>query len=205
MSQISWKPPHSFCLLRSSPGTMSVWLTLLAGLALLALPLFKKRFPHFGEDCTYILRSIRCGIRLTKYKKIKPFYSIVDCFLDAVKRHPDKTFLRFEGVEYSYGEVDKQSNKVARALQAEARLREGDPVALFLANEPSFVWTWLGLAKLGCPAALLNFNIRSKSLLHCFSCCGAKVIIASAGKTGPGPSLVPQSFLVLKRVGGAKK
>lgn len=163
---------------------MYVWFTLLAGLALLSLPLLKKRFPHFGEDFTYILRSIRCGIRLTKYKKIKPFYSVVDCFLDAVKRHPEKTFLRFEGVEYSYGEVDKQSNKVARALQAEARLREGDPVALFLANEPSFVWTWLGLAKLGCPAALLNFNIRSKSLLHCFSCCGAKVIVASAGKTG---------------------
>lgn len=161
---------------------MYVWFTVLAGLAILSLPFFKKLFPYFGEDCTYILRSIKCGIRLTKYKKIKPFYSIVDCFLDAAKRHPNKTFLQFEGREYSYGEVDKQSNKVARALQAEARLREGDPVALFLANEPSFVWTWLGLAKLGCPAALLNFNIRSKSLLHCFSCCGAKVIIASAGK-----------------------
>uniref|UniRef100_A0A8C4EHB0 long-chain-fatty-acid--CoA ligase n=1 Tax=Dicentrarchus labrax TaxID=13489 RepID=A0A8C4EHB0_DICLA len=105
---------------------------------------------------------------------------ILDCFLDAVKRHPNKVFVHFEGREYSYGEVDKQSNKVARALQAEARLKEGDAVALFLANEPSFMWTWLGLAKLGCPAALLNYNIRSKSLLHCFSCCGAKVIIASA-------------------------
>ncbi len=86
--------------------------------------------------------------------------------------------------------VDKQSNRVARALQAEARLKEGDTVALFSANEPSFVWTWLALAKLGCPAALLNFNIRSKSLLHCFSCCGAKVIIASAGKRGSRRALV---------------
>lgn len=86
----------------------------------------------------------------------------------------------FEGRDYSYGEVDKQSSRTARALQAAAALKEGDPVALFLANEPSFIWTWLALAKLGCPAALLNFNIRSKSLLHCFSCCGAKVIIASA-------------------------
>lgn len=174
---------------------MYVCFTILAGLALLSLPFFKKLFPHFDEDLTYILRSIKLGIRLTKYKKIKPFYSIVDCFLDAAKRHPSKTFLRFEGREYSYGEVDKQSNKVARALQAEARLKEGDPVALFLANEPSFVWTWLGLAKLGCPAALLNFNIRSKSLLHCFSCCGAKVIIASAGKT-ESPHHYSRSILV---------
>lgn len=173
---------------------MYIWFTVLAGLALLSLPFLKTLFPYLGEDCVYILRSIKLGIRLVKYKKRKPFYSIVDCFLDAAEAHPSKTFLHFEGREYSYGEVDKQSNKVARALQAEARLKEGDPVALFLANEPSFVWTWLGLAKLGCSAALLNYNIRSRSLLHCFSCCSAKVIIASAGKTeeeGSSSALCP--------------
>lgn len=168
---------------------MYIWFTVLAGLALLSLPFLKTLFPYLGEDCVYILRSIKLGIRLVKYKKSKPFYSIVDCFLDAAKAHPRKTFLHFEGREYSYGEVDKQSNKVARALQAEARLKEGDSVALFLANEPCFVWIWLGLAKLGCPAALLNYNIRSKSLLHCFSCCGAKMIIVSAGKTEEEGSL----------------
>ncbi|XP_070762784.1 long-chain fatty acid transport protein 2 isoform X2 [Enoplosus armatus] len=158
---------------------MYIWFTVVAGLAALSVLFLRTPFPHLSEDCTYILRSIKLGVRLLRYKKRKPFYSILDCFLDAAKRHPGKTFLHFEGREYSYGQVDKQSNKVARALQAEVRLKEGDAVALFLANEPSFVWTWLGLAKLGCPAALLNFNIRSKSLLHCFSCCGAKVIIAS--------------------------
>uniref|UniRef100_A0A667WNR7 long-chain-fatty-acid--CoA ligase n=1 Tax=Myripristis murdjan TaxID=586833 RepID=A0A667WNR7_9TELE len=162
---------------------MYVWFTLLAGLAILPLFLLKtlkSLFPYLGEDCVYMLRSLRLGLRLTKYKKIKPFYSIVDCFLDAVRRNPRKTFLHFEGRAYSYEEVDKQSNQVARALQATAGLKEGDTVALFLGNEPCYVWLWLGLAKIGCPAALLNFNIRSKSLLHCFSCCGAKVLITSA-------------------------
>ncbi|KAM7414784.1 hypothetical protein PAMA_019546 [Pampus argenteus] len=160
---------------------MYIWFTVLAGLALLSFSYLKTCFPYFREDCVYILRSIKLGVRLVKYKRSKPFYSLLDCFLDAVKRHPAKIFLHFEGQEFTYAEVDKQSNKVARAVQAEARLKEGDTVALFLANEPNFVWTWLGLAKLGCPVALLNFNIRSKSLLHCFSCCGAKVLIASAG------------------------
>lgn len=159
---------------------MFIWFTVVAGLAILSLSFLKTLFPYLSEDCTYILRSIKLGIRLVKYKKIKPFYSLLDCFLDAARRHPSKTFVKFEGRDYSYGEVDKQSSRTARALQAAAALKEGDPVALFLANEPSFIWTWLALAKLGCPAALLNFNIRSKSLLHCFSCCGAKVIIASA-------------------------
>ncbi|KTG42158.1 hypothetical protein cypCar_00006160 [Cyprinus carpio] len=125
-------------------------------------------------------RALGRGIRLIVYTKKTPFYSIVDCFLDAVKKHPGKVFIHFEGKTHSYEEVDKESNKVANALRSEAGLREGDTVALFLGNEPRFVWTWLGLAKLGCPAALLNFNIRSKSLLHCFSCCGASVLIAAA-------------------------
>ena len=164
---------------------MYICLSALAGLAVLAalsLSFLGTLFPYLAEDCEYILRSIRLGARLVGYKKIRPFYSILDRFADAARRQPGKVFLRFEGRDYSYGEVDKQSNKVARALRAEARLSEGDGVALFLANEPGFVWTWLALAKLGCPAALLNFNIRSKSLLHCFSCCGAKVLIASRGK-----------------------
>uniref|UniRef100_A0A672JFZ4 long-chain-fatty-acid--CoA ligase n=1 Tax=Salarias fasciatus TaxID=181472 RepID=A0A672JFZ4_SALFA len=166
-----------------SSAKMLVCFTVAAGLALIVLFLLRERFPYFFQDCAYMLQRLRVMIRMNKYKKSKPFYSIVDHFLDAVSRHPSKVFIHFEGRAYSYGEVDKQSNKVARALQAEVRLQEGDSVALFLANEPSFVWTWLGLAKLGCPAALLNFNIRSKSLLHCLSCCGAKVLLTCPGKT----------------------
>ncbi|XP_022048619.1 hsFATP2a_ACSVL_like domain-containing protein [Acanthochromis polyacanthus] len=170
---------------------MYLWLTALAGLAILCFFYIRAHFPYFSADFWTVLRSVRLGLRLLKYKRIKPFYSILDCFLDAVKSHPDKVFLHFEGRSYTYGEVDKQSNKVSRALQAEIGLKEGDVVALFMANEPSFVWTWLGLAKLGCPAALLNFNIRSKSLLHCFSCCGAKVIIASPELQGAVEEVLP--------------
>uniref|UniRef100_A0AAZ3R9K1 long-chain-fatty-acid--CoA ligase n=1 Tax=Oncorhynchus tshawytscha TaxID=74940 RepID=A0AAZ3R9K1_ONCTS len=159
---------------------MYIWLTIIAGLAVLPFLLKTLFDPYFGQDCSYIFRAIKLGIRLQKYKKKNPFYSILDCFLDTVKKQPNKTFLHFEGTSHSYIEVDKQSNKVARALKTHANLKEGDTVALFMGNEPSYAWIWLGLAKLGCATALLNFNIRSKSLLHCFSCCGAKVIIAAA-------------------------
>uniref|UniRef100_A0A4W5QGT3 long-chain-fatty-acid--CoA ligase n=1 Tax=Hucho hucho TaxID=62062 RepID=A0A4W5QGT3_9TELE len=153
---------------------------MLSGLAVLPFLLKTLFDPYFGQECSYIFKAIKLGIRLQKYKKKNPFYSILDCFLDTVKKQPNKTFLHFEGTSHSYIEVDKQSNKVARALKTHANLKEGDTVALFMGNEPSYAWIWLGLAKLGCATALLNFNIRSKSLLHCFSCCGAKVIIAAA-------------------------
>ncbi|CAL8356728.1 unnamed protein product [Lota lota] len=158
---------------------MYIWCSLLAGLAL--LPIFlKSLFPYLADDCCYMWRTLKLGIRLTLYKKRKPFYSVLDRFLETAKKHPTKTFMHFEGHAYSYSEVDRRSNQVASALRTHAGLKAGDAVALFVGNEPWFVWTWLGLAKLGCAAALLNFNIRSKSLLHCFSCCGAKVLIASS-------------------------
>ncbi|MED6276854.1 hypothetical protein CHARACLAT_007166 [Characodon lateralis] len=77
-------------------------------------------------------------------------------------------------------QADKESNKVARALWTHAQLQEGDTAALLLGNEPQLVWVWLALAKLGCVASVLNSNIRSKSLLYCFSCCEAKVLIFGA-------------------------
>ncbi|XP_076863535.1 long-chain fatty acid transport protein 2-like [Brachyhypopomus gauderio] len=158
--------------------TMYVWFTLVAGLAILPV-ILKTLFPYFFQDCLYILRAIRFGVRLDMYKKRRPFYSILDGFLDSVRKHPHKPLMHFEGKTFSYLDMDRESNKVAGALRSAAGLKEGDTAAMFLGNEPWFTWTWLGLAKLGCTAALLNFNIRSKSLLHCFSCCGANVLIAS--------------------------
>ncbi|KAM9375845.1 long-chain fatty acid transport protein 2-like [Pholidichthys leucotaenia] len=172
-SSVPLTPPFSLS------AEMDIWITALAGLALLLFSYVRTFCPYFGEELTYMLRCVKLASRLIKYKKSRPFYSIVDGFSDAARRHPDKIFMHFEGQVHTYSEVDRRSNKLARALRDEVRLKEGDAVALFLPNEPAYVWTWLGLAKLGCPAALLNINIRSKSLLHCFSCCGAKVIISS--------------------------
>ncbi|XP_029295709.1 very long-chain acyl-CoA synthetase-like [Cottoperca gobio] len=151
----------------------------LAGLALLPVLLYWRN-PYFFQDLSFTIASIKIGIRMSKVKRQKPFYSILDCFLDKVVKQPDKKFLVFEDSSYTYSQADKESNKVARALSTQAGLQEGDTVALFLGNDPQFVWMWLALSKLGCKASLLNHNIRSKSLLHCFSCCDATVLVAGA-------------------------
>lgn len=151
---------------------------------LCALPaVLTALWPYWLQECVYMLRAVRSALRLARYKRRAPFYSIVDCFLDAVRKHPHKPFIHFRDETYSYSYVDRESNKVAHALRKVAGLKEGDIVALLLANEPNYIWTWLGLTKLGCATALLNFNIRAKSLLHCFSCCGAKVLIVAEGKS----------------------
>ncbi|XP_071345126.1 long-chain fatty acid transport protein 2-like [Trachinotus anak] len=164
--------------------------TILTGAAILPLLLYAKN-PYFLADFRYAISALQIGMRLGRFKKQRPFYSIVDCFLDKVSRQPQKKFIVFEESSYTYGQADRESNKVARALSVHARLQEGDTVALFFGNEPQFVWSWLALAKLGCVASLLNHNIRSKSLLHCFSCCEAKALVAGADLRGAIEEVLP--------------
>ncbi|XP_040022438.2 long-chain fatty acid transport protein 2 [Gasterosteus aculeatus] len=162
----------------------------LTGLAILPFILYLRN-PYFLQDLRYAISSIKVALCLRKFKKRKPFYSILDRFLDHAARQPHKPFILFEESSYTYSQADKVSNKVARALAAHAHLEEGDTVALFLGNEPQFVWVWLALAKLGCIASLLNHNIRSKSLLHCFSCCEAKVVVVGADLRGAVEEVLP--------------
>ncbi|XP_047219692.1 very long-chain acyl-CoA synthetase-like isoform X1 [Girardinichthys multiradiatus] len=150
---------------------------LLTALAILLVFIYLRN-PYFMGDLNYAFGLIRIGMQLSKIRK--SFSSILDSFLDKVQKHPQKTFLIFEENSYTYSQADKESNKVARALWTHAQLKEGDTAALLLGNEPQLVWVWLALAKLGCVASVLNINIRSKSLLHCFSCCEAKVLIVGA-------------------------
>ncbi|XP_039867613.1 very long-chain acyl-CoA synthetase-like [Simochromis diagramma] len=158
--------------------------------ALAVLPLLIYfRNPYFLKDLRYTFISIYVGIRLSRIKK--KFYSILDRFLEKVAEHPHKKFIVYEESSYTYSQADRESNKVARALLTHAHLKQGDTVALFLGNEPWFVWMWLALSKLGCTASFLNVNIRSKSLLHCFSCCEAKVLLAGADLQGAIEEVLP--------------
>ncbi|XP_072551945.1 long-chain fatty acid transport protein 2-like [Salminus brasiliensis] len=141
---------------------------------ILAFCFFK--FPYFLRDCRYIMKMLVVRSRRTKFRERTPFYTILDCFLDAVQKQPHKPFIMFEDQVHSYLQVDQTSNRVAWAMQMHAR----STVALLLGNGPALVWTWLGLFKLGCSVSMLNTNIRTRSLLHCFNCCGASVLIAGA-------------------------
>ena len=144
--------------------------------------LLKIFFPYFWEDVVYLKDLVRILLTFVSRRKRRPLFLAVDRFIEQSALHPNRTFVLFENKSYSYQDADRESNKIANALRAYSRLQAGEAAALFMGNEPTFMFTWLALAKLGCPVAFLNHNIRSKSLLHCFSCCDAKVLIAAVGK-----------------------
>ncbi|XP_010894248.1 very long-chain acyl-CoA synthetase isoform X1 [Esox lucius] len=152
---------------------------LFTSLALTPL-LLKAFFPYFWKDAFYLADLVRILMKFVLRRRRKPSFMVLDRFLEQSVAHPDRSFILFDNKNYSYRDTDKRSNKIANALRRHSELRAGDTVALFMGNEPAFIFTWLALAKLGCPVAFLNHNIRSRSLLHCFNCCSAKVLIAAA-------------------------
>uniref|UniRef100_A0A4W5KZV0 long-chain-fatty-acid--CoA ligase n=1 Tax=Hucho hucho TaxID=62062 RepID=A0A4W5KZV0_9TELE len=152
---------------------------LFASLAITPLVL-KTFFPYFWKDAFYLADLVRILLKFVLRRRRTPLFLVLDRFLEQSAAHADRPFIVFENKTYSYLDTDRRSNKIANALQRHSKLRPGDTVALFMGNEPAFIFTWLALAKLGCPVALLNHNIRSTSLLHCFNCCSAKLLIAAA-------------------------
>ncbi|KAM4677704.1 long-chain fatty acid transport protein 2 [Discoglossus pictus] len=151
--------------------------TALPGLLLLPL-LISFIFPYIFHDIAHFYTMMRFSIKYRKYGSKTPAHTVVDIFLEQVEKHPDKPFLIYKDEMYTYSQTDKLSNQAARALRKHAGVKSGDCVAMFMSNLPAYIWIWLGVAKLGCSMACLNNNIRANSLLHCFRCSGAKVIIA---------------------------
>ncbi|KAM7424424.1 hypothetical protein PAMA_000663 [Pampus argenteus] len=149
--------------------------------SILLIPFALKAFtPHVWMDILYFVDLLWILVRFVSRRMRRPLFFALDRFLEQTAAYPDKTFIVFENESYTYTCADKRSNKIANALQSHPRYKDGDTVALFMGNEPAFMFTWLALAKLGSPVALLNHNIRTKSLLHCFNCCKAKVLIAAS-------------------------
>ncbi|XP_045888809.1 very long-chain acyl-CoA synthetase-like [Micropterus dolomieu] len=170
--------------------------------SILVLPFALKTFsPYLWMDILYFRVLLRILVTFVSRRRRRPLFFVLDRFLEQTAAHPDKLFIVFGSERYSYAYTDTRSNQIANALQSHPRYKAGDTVALFMGNEPAFMFTWLALAKLGSPVALLNHNIRTKCLLHCFNCCKSKVLIAAPelqeAVKDVLPSLTEQGVVVL--------
>ena len=75
--------------------------------------------------------------------------SYVDVIRPAFQNFPEKAAFTFFGVEVSFAQVDKYSNKFADMLIKNG-LKKGDVVGINLPNIPEYVIAWLGTLKAGC-------------------------------------------------------
>ncbi|XP_041791939.1 very long-chain acyl-CoA synthetase [Chelmon rostratus] len=181
---------------------MEIYLLSFILATILIVPFALRSFsPVLWADVVYFRDLLRILVTFVSRRRRRPLFFVLDRFLEQTAASPDKPFIVFENEGYTYSHADKRSNKTANALRSHPGYTAGDTVALFMGNEPAFMFTWLALAKLGSPVALLNHNIRTKSLLHCFNCCRAKVLIAASelkeSVEDVLPSLIEQGVTVL--------
>ncbi|XP_068191721.1 long-chain fatty acid transport protein 6 [Antennarius striatus] len=159
------------------------WLVVVVVGVLSAHVLQRLYCPYFWKDFSFLWKILRYGVRLELFKLRSSVVTVLDRFVQQAQRVPNKPFVIHEGRVHTYRDVDERSNRLANVFLETVHLKRGDCVALLMSNEPDFLCVWFGLAKVGCSVAFLNTNIKSRSLLHCLSCCGARTLIV-------GPDLV---------------
>ena len=130
---------------------------------------------QLSQDLDFILKALPLASRRKLVKNMTP----VDIFHDTVKKFPNHPGLvsADNGHVVTYSEIDQLSNQIANWGLSTMNFKRGDTVALFMSNRIEFIVTWLGLAKIGIVSAWINFNIKSKGLLHCIKISGATTLI----------------------------
>ena len=101
---------------------------------------------------------------------------IPDLFVRTVAKHKDKPAILYEDEVWTFQDIENYSNAVANYFRNEGYTC-GDTVAIVLENSPEYVALWLGMAKVGVRAALINTNLRGDSLLHCVNISDAKAVV----------------------------
>uniref|UniRef100_A0A1L8D6D8 Very long-chain fatty acid transport protein n=1 Tax=Plutella xylostella TaxID=51655 RepID=A0A1L8D6D8_PLUXY len=106
--------------------------------------------------------------------------TVAELFTRRAERHPDAPcFIVVGDRTWTFKEIAAKSNQVSRVMQEQLSLKRGDVVCVFMPNCAEYVWTWLGVAKLGGVSALINSNLRHKPLLHCIQVAKAKAVVFS--------------------------
>ncbi len=102
-------------------------------------------------------------------------YLVPDRFEEYARQFPEKTFLFYDGHEISFAEINRRANRYAHVAM-ELGMQTGDVGAVMIENRPEFFYAWLGLAKIGAIATLINTQVRDKALDHAIAETGSKIL-----------------------------
>ena len=97
----------------------------------------------------------------------------------AARETPDRPFLRMRAGEWTYRQLDEESDRVAAGLQRHG-VRPGHIVSVMLPNCPEFVVAWFALAKLGAVTAPVNTAFRGQPLTDAIDLVESRLLIAHA-------------------------
>lgn len=97
-------------------------------------------------------------------------------WLEVVAKYRTKTAITYRERKISFEEMNFLINKLANYFMA-LGVRKGDTVALYSENRIEYVCVWLAFSKLGVITALINNNLRGKSLIHSVRVGSCKMVV----------------------------
>jgi len=134
------------------------------------------------RDFAFVLRLVKATRQLNlRLKASRGGFTTADYWNETVAKYGSRPALLFEGHEWSYSELDALSARLGSWARYESQLRPGEPVGLISANRPEHLVTWLGLARVHIPTALLHTGLRGSSLSHALAECNVQAIIFDHG------------------------
>ncbi|MDG2002445.1 MAG: AMP-binding protein [Novosphingobium sp.] len=97
-------------------------------------------------------------------------------FMAALEAVPDRTFMDFEGDQYSYDAMEDQIARVARGLES-LGIQHGDRVVTLLETGPDGVICWFAINRLGAINVPINTAYMGDFLRHQVNESGARIAI----------------------------
>jgi long-chain acyl-CoA synthetase len=92
----------------------------------------------------------------------------------------NKKCLIFENKVYTYSQVNKISNKIARIL-IDQGIKKGDRVGILLENSPEFIFSFFAITKCGAVAVPLNIFLKKDEIKYILNDCEANYLITATG------------------------
>ncbi len=78
---------------------------------------------------------------------------------------PNKTFVNYQGRDYTWSDIAKASQIIAMDLYNQG-VRRGSHVALCGSNSVNWIFTFFAIQKLGAVAMLVNFNLKRQEIIQ---------------------------------------
>lgn len=101
----------------------------------------------------------------------------VRAFLEQAAREvPDEPYLIWDDRAISYAEFDGEVNRAAR-IWLDLGITRGDRVAMMAGNSPEFLYSWLGLAKIGATLVAINTGFKTAEVAYILQHSGARIAL----------------------------
>ncbi|KAI9815946.1 MAG: hypothetical protein M1827_001938 [Pycnora praestabilis] len=156
---------------------MAVSLALAVPAAAAAYAYFDAK-TDFSYDCNIfscLVKGSLLLLRAQKLDRLNLFYVLEDHARS--RQRADRTFIWYEGREWTYKQTYDLVLKYATWLKTKYDITSGEIVAMDFMNSPTFGFFWLALWSLGARPAFINYNLTGKSLLHCIKTSSARVLL----------------------------